>query len=49
MITQVSKRRQEQKRESGKSWMPQIKRLSEMCKYGRLLTAIILQEPSDLI
>lgn len=48
MITQVSKTKQKQNtQERGNSQMIQIKSLSEMCKYSRLLIAIALQKPSD--
>ena len=46
--TGVQKKTGQNTQERGKLWMPRSKRLSEMCKHGRLLTVIILQKPSDL-
>lgn len=47
--TGVQKKTGQNTQERGNLWMPRSKRLSEMCKHGRLLTVIILQKPSDLI
>ena len=47
--TGVQKKTGQDTQERGKVWMPQSKRLSEMCKYGRLLTETTLQKPSDMI